>query len=356
MLDRVLTRPGFSVEREMSTMVSSGVESVRYAPHWTDVQPYRTIEDVPPSARSRFRVIEGVPTDFTVSDRVVGSAAVRGLRVLPVLTTAPHWAAKNPGDFGSPPAGTVNYARYARTMVHRYGPQGSFWSENPSTPRRPIRDWQVWNEPNLTASWNEPGFAAGYVRLLRAARRAILGADPNARIVLAGLANRSFEDLGKIYRQPGARRLFEVAAVHPYTARPIHVIYILKLIRRTMRRYGDRRKPLLITELSWPSSEGKLDEFPLATDEADQARRLRRVIPRLAHVRRRYRLHAFYWYTWVSEEKRKGGVFALGTAQTHRVGRLVGKPSYRAYRRSVLAIENCRRKTSSATRCAAHAR
>ena len=352
MLDRVLERPGFSVEREMSTMVSAGVESVRVVCNWSHIQRYRAVDDVPADERSRFRVIEGVPTDFTLSDRVVGSAAQRGLKVLPVLTTAPFWAAKNPGGFGSPPAGTANYARYALTMVRRYGPRGSFWRENPRIPKRPIRDWQVWNEPNLRAFWNEASFAADYVKLLRAGRRAILEADRGARIVLAGLANRSFEDLGKIYRQPGARRLFDVVAVHPYTVRPIDVPYIVKLVRRTMRHHGDARKPTVITEMSWPSSDGKLGEYPLSTNEANQARRLRKVIPLLVKVRRRYRLEGFYWYTWVSEEEPKGGVFAYsGLRRLTGSGRSVAKPSYRVYRRAVLGIERCRRKAGNATRC-----
>jgi hypothetical protein len=33
--------------------------------------------------------------------------------------------------------------------VKRYGVNGSFWSEHPSLPSKPITTWEVWNEPNL---------------------------------------------------------------------------------------------------------------------------------------------------------------------------------------------------------------
>ena len=120
-----------------------------------------------------------------------------------------------------------------------------------------------------------------------------------------------------------------------------------------MRRHGDSLKPTVITEMGWPSSEGQVDDFPLATNEAGQAARLRKVVPLLVRSRRRFRLEGFYWYTWVSEQERGNGVFAYsGLRGLRDSGRSVPKPSYRAFRRSALAIERCRRKTSNATRCA----
>ena len=79
--------------------------------------------------------------------------------------------------------------------------------------------WQIWNEPN-TSTWPIQPFAKTYVALVRAARTAISRVDPGAKVVLAGMPNYSWHDLETIYRVRGARRLFDVVAIHPYTAQP----------------------------------------------------------------------------------------------------------------------------------------
>ena len=53
------------------------------------------------------------------------------------------------------------YAAYARALVQRYGPDGSFWTGQHR--RQPIRQWQIWNEPNLMFFWPRP-FAEGTSR------------------------------------------------------------------------------------------------------------------------------------------------------------------------------------------------
>ncbi len=41
------------------------------------------------------------------------------------------------------------WKRFLTRAVRRYGPRGSFWAENPQLPKRPIRNWQIWNEANF---------------------------------------------------------------------------------------------------------------------------------------------------------------------------------------------------------------
>lgn len=351
MLDRENEVAGVDLDRETGTMARSGVESMRFAIQWIDQQPYPSFDAVPPEQRSRFTDVGGVPTDFSRSDRIVAAGANRRLALLPVVTAAPEWAAKYPGRRGSPPAGTANYAAFVAALVDRYGPRGSFWRDNPSVPRRPIRRWQVWNEPNLPAFWSDERFAPGYVALLRDARRAIKRRDRRAGIVLAGLSNRSWVDLRKIYRQPGVRRLFDTVAVHPYTARPSNVIRTLELVRRTMRAGRDRRKPVVLTELGWPSSEGKAKGFGFETTERNQARRLRKVLPLLSRARKRLRLRGFFYYTWISRENPSEPFNYAGLRRLTSSGRSVPKPVFRTYRRGALRLEGCARKSSIATRC-----
>ena len=97
-IDGPLTEPFFSLEREMPLIVGAGNESVRFVIYWSYSQPYRRFEDVPADRRAEFRDEGGIPTSWADSDRVVRAAARRRLKILPVVTEAPAWAAKRPGS------------------------------------------------------------------------------------------------------------------------------------------------------------------------------------------------------------------------------------------------------------------
>src|SRR5207248_3064683 len=93
----------------------------------------------------------------------------------------------------------------------------------------------------------------------------------------------------KIYKIRGARGLFDVVAVHPYTRKPQGVVEILSRIRQVMNAGGDRHKPILADEVSWPSSLSKThhtEGFDFATTEAGQAHNIAALLPMLARNRR----------------------------------------------------------------------
>ena len=166
----------------------------------------------------------------------------------------------------------------------------------------PIRAWQIWNEPNLTRYWTSQPFAKPYVKLLRASRRALRAADPGSRTILAGLPNESWIALRKIYKA-GGRGAFDAVALHPYTGRPRNVIKLIEFARREMRRFHDGRKPVWLTELSWPASQGKTGGAPgFVTTERGQASRLKLALSLLAKARKRLKIQRVVWYTWLSRE------------------------------------------------------
>ena len=141
-------------------------------------------------------------------DGVVLQAARRGLPVLPIVTGTPGWAAsRRRATRPRPPRDPALYADFLRTLVARYGPQGSLWAEHPEVAARPIRDWQIWNEPNLTRYWTPPrgqGFARGYVKLLRAARPALRAGRPAARAPSSpGCRTSRWIALRRIYKAGG---------------------------------------------------------------------------------------------------------------------------------------------------------
>ena len=257
--DGPMTDPAADVAGEWDRMARTGVRTVRLAFYWQQGQP------TTPAAVS-----------FGEYDRLVATAAQRGLKVLPVVLGSPQWVALDPRAGGaSPPSDPVAYGRFLQALVGRYGPRGSLWAEQPSLPRRPIRDWQIWNEPDYPGFWSLQPFAARYVGLLREARRALRAADPGARAILGGLTGESWDDLRRIYRA-GGRGTFDAVALHPYTAAPRNVVRIVRYARRVMRNHGDRAKPIWLTEMSFPAAQGRIEVGPgIDTDDARQARKLR---------------------------------------------------------------------------------
>jgi hypothetical protein len=350
MFDGPVMGPRVSLDRQLDLAVASGVESLRVAVDWSAMQPYRSAAELPAANRSQFQVVGGVPTRFSGLDRIVGAAARRGLTVLPVVQSSPSWDALRPGTPSSPPRSTAPFAAFMTALVNRYGARGTFWSSHHGLPRVPVTMWQIWNEPHLATYWTEQPFAPSYVRLLAAAHAAVKSADPGAKVVLAGLANYSWRYLADIYRVPGARRLFDIVAIHPYTAQPHGVITILQRSRAVMNRFGDSRKPMLATEITWPSSLHKAPpQFGVSTTESQQAERLRQLLPMLAAARGRLGLTGLYWYTWMGDETPRAKPYAFDFAGLLKYvsGTVAAKPALAVFKRGALAIEDCRRKTSA---------
>jgi hypothetical protein len=315
-VDGPVIEAGPEYAAEWSLMAGSGVSTVRVAFYWTQGQ----------------RLAPG-PVDFAVYDETVLAAAREDIAVLPVVFAAPRWARSDPDDAASPPRDPADYASFLTALVGRYGPQGSLWAEHPELAPRPIRAWQMWNEPNLSGYWSQQPFAKRYVALIKAARRALKAADPGSRAILAGLPN-GWAALGAIYRA-GGRNAFDVAAIHPYTARPKSVPRFLRAARRVMRRHGDRRKALWVTEVSWPAAKGKVrDPIGIATTERGQARRLALGLTALARARRSLRVARVYWYTWMSAESDESVFSWSGLRRLRSDGSVVSARSLKAFRRT----------------------
>ncbi|HEX8102403.1 MAG TPA: hypothetical protein VF533_07320 [Solirubrobacteraceae bacterium] len=337
---------------EWSLMAASGVENVRAAFYWSEAQPYRTLDEVPPDRRGAFRDVAGVPTDFAASDQVVAAAARRHLGVLPVVQRAPGWAREKPFDIASPPRDPATFAAFMRALVGRYGPQGSFWAERPELPRMVIHSWQIWNEPDLDLYWSRQPFQRSYVKVLRAAHRALHAADGRARTVLAGLPNESFKSLRRIYRA-GGKGAFDVIGLHPYTGKPSNVVKLVKLARKEARRAKDAKRPIWVTELSWPAATGRAHGPPgFTTTDKGQATRLRQAIPRLARERKRLRIGRVYWYTWLSEAR---GPSAFDFSGLRRLSpdrsKVASAPALAAFQFSAEELQGCAKSPEDATRC-----
>ena len=325
MADGPVFGPSANLDQEARLMRRAGAGTVRVAFYWADMQPQAD-----------------QPVTFAGSDRVVRAMAGANLSVLPILVRSPAWAAGGDTREGAVPDAAA-YATFVGAFVRRYGRRGTFWTENPGVRPMRLRRFQVWNEPDINRYLTPPAGKAWpetYVPLLRAARDAIKAEDPGAQVVAAGLTNKSWEDLDALYRA-GAGRLFDAAAIHPFSARVANVVKIVRLTRNVMRRRGDARKPLLLTEVSWSSGKGQSTfNYGWETTERGQAAKVREALTALARERTRLRIGAVYWYTWLSPATGDDESFSYSGLRKLRGGRAVSKPAYGAFRSTVKRLRS----------------
>jgi hypothetical protein len=239
--------------------------------------------------------------DFTQLDGVVAAAAEHGIRVLPFISGTPAWLSP---DQARPPlwsaAARAAWSGFLRALVERYGPGGSLWAEGSPQPR-PIRDWQIWNEPNFRLFWHPHPSPRAYARLLELAASAIRGRDPGARIVLAGVAPVGggwlpWVFLRHLYRVPGVKADFDVAAVHPYAVTVQSMSEQIELARSAMDAAGDRGTPLLVSELGVASTGAIPSAFVKGL--GGQASFLQRAFGVLLAKRRAWHLAGVDWFSW----------------------------------------------------------
>ncbi|MFN8448346.1 MAG: hypothetical protein U0521_07085 [Anaerolineae bacterium] len=179
------------------------------------------------------------------------------LKLVAVLINAPGWARASEHP-NAPPTDPADFARFAAAFAARYGAT--------------IDEYQVWDEPNLTASWGgAPPRPVDYLALLRAAYPAIHGADANATVIAAALApttEQGPENIGDIrYLQDlyalGAAPYFDAAAAKPYgfntspddrTVREDTLNFSrIVVLREVMAQNGDGAKALWASAFGWNS-------------------------------------------------------------------------------------------------------
>jgi hypothetical protein len=267
-------------------------------------------------------------------DWQVAEHARRGISVLPVLIKTIEVDGPAPGDHGVRPVAKSElgmWEKFAATLAMRFGPGGTFWSDNADLPYMPIRAWEIWNEPNLAPFWAGPdGPRPSAVRYRRILRRAFIGlrtVDPRARVVFGGMAFPGNMDhsknvdwrefMSKVLdgRNPPQRArnrcLVDAVSIHPYDEsvggamdRVRDVYDFLERRNMTGKNRERRDAQIWITELGWavpvpghwppPEGGGRLT----IDSEEQQAARVRRVVEELAQRRGNLRIGPLYWYAY----------------------------------------------------------
>ena len=203
--------------------------------------------------------------DWAFDDRIAGALAAHGLRWLPIIDYSAVWAQSLPGRDHSPPTSDVDYAAYAAAVAARYGQGGSFWRAHPGLTALPVRELEIWNEPDSRLFWIPAPDAARYALLYAAARDAIHAVDPGARVLVGGLTDEPTFLPAMLAADPSVRRRIDAVAIHPYGATPAAVLARVAEARRVLDALGLVTVPLYVTEFGWTTSPpGTLDWLPRA--------------------------------------------------------------------------------------------
>ncbi|HMJ72211.1 MAG TPA: glycosyl hydrolase [Solirubrobacterales bacterium] len=284
----------------LQRLKAGGVDSIRVPISWASVQPVR-----------------GGLWNWSDADSFFAAAAAAHLTVLPFLSTAPSWAVPVDRRFGSSAFLPVRsgkqrseWKQFVTQAVLRYGPNGTFWSENPTLPQRPIRTWQIWNEPNFKYFVARPD-PAEYGKLVKLSNAAIKAVDPGAQVILGGLFARPIEAtfhknppqayfasdfLEQMYKStPGIASKFQGYALHPYTGSWKNLTSRIEEVRRVLKRNHDPGKGLWITEMGW-SSEPPQPHNSFAKGRAGQARELNGAFKLLTANQRNWHVQSIYWF------------------------------------------------------------
>lgn len=287
---------------------AGGVDSVRIPITWNNIQP-----------------VAGLAPNWSGVDGFVGGAALAGVDVLPFVYDTPSWVVPRVAVPGS--RGTVSAPRtlpvkrgaqraawkaFLQQVVLRYGPQGSFWAENPAIPRRPIRTWQIWNEQNFKYFVVRPN-PVDYGKLLNVSYAALRSVDTGAKIILGGMfahpnearfkvrppqAYFATDFLERLYEAfPGIKAKFIGAALHPYTGKYQNLTPEIEEFRRVMKEHGDAGKGLWITEVTWSSQPPDPLHNSFAKGPRGQVKQLSGAFRLFERWQAKWRLKRIYWFS-----------------------------------------------------------
>ncbi len=196
-----------------------------------------------------------------------------GMNLIVTISGNPDWAAESRQGPLYEPIGVNHYVDFIAAAAERY--DGDGYNDAPGSPV--VNYWEIYNEPDRglgntgpsKMGWGDDGDK--YAALLQAIYPVVRAANPNAKIVMGGLAYDWFEDQGGPHVREflddvltaGGGDYFDVMNYHVYPIFWRSWVYpespgLLEktiFIKNKLASYGYPNKPILITEASWHSND-----------------------------------------------------------------------------------------------------
>jgi hypothetical protein len=272
---------------EVERMGQGDVGVLRVIFRWSQIEPAKTSS----------------PTyDWRRYDPLIRAAGKERLTVLPIIVGTPDWAPHVGEGWPEDPESLAHYQAFLQAVLRRYGRRGDFWDENPELRHTPIKDLQIWNEPN------RPLFSPGgdvapkkYAAFLKLSDRVIKGVDRKARTVIAGMPERTttsrplYKYLRQMYEVRKVEKAFDVMCLHPYGRDEEGVEGAITRMRRFLKKHDNAKRELWITEVGWGSG-GASSDFTKTPEK--QASLLQKTFKLLGKKQKKYRLGSVIWFSW----------------------------------------------------------
>jgi hypothetical protein len=317
---------------EFQQMKRNGGDAFRIQVLWRAVEPERPMDIYGQKVRTY---------DFSRSDAEMRNLVAAGLTPHVTLIGSPGWV----GSFATSPLqskeGREGWPAYVAAVVKRYGPDGSFWRENPLLPVTPPDIYQIWNEPNSQIAYEPAANPREYAKLFKLAAFQIDRHDPRAKVIPGGMfGTPQLEDslyawpfIDKFLSVRGVPRYVDGVAVHPYAKGLRGVKYQVRKVRSTVFKAGFRKMPLYITELGWSSEEPNGNIFYKGVK--GQAKAVKRALGLIMKNRRKWRLKRVLWFTWSDVTRQQAWSSGCGFCQKMGLVNtdLAAKPALASWRK-----------------------
>jgi streptogramin lyase len=298
MRDYDATLPPFGVQMYGSVnsagfpqMVQAGVKWVRIPVSWSEIEPVNT-----------------TPGNYqwASTDMSVQTATDSGVHLIMYIDSNPTWAAQWPSGPVHDPA---DLQEFVHALVARYSQ---------------VDYWEFYNEPDSLYRFALNG--AGYAAMLQSVYPVVKSANPNAQVVMGGLALDWFIDMNGTFDRHFLRDVlqncsgpcFDVANFHYYPywratweSYGHDVIGKAAYVRQQLATYGYSR-PIICTEASWASGGVNWGSVELQA----------RYVPKLYVRGFAAGLPVVNWFAWIDTDSTYSGLLGPG---------LVPRPSYTAY-------------------------
>ncbi|MDI3339519.1 MAG: cellulase family glycosylhydrolase [Sphaerobacter sp.] len=238
--------------------------------------------------QAQWRQLEPAPGQYDPLplDRVVGTAAQNGLKVLVSVVKSPDWAGAN----GGIPEDPTRFEALMRFLAARY--------------RGRVHAWEIWNEQNLAHEMGGYVDIERYVHLLKAGYTGVKASDPSAIVVFGGLTPTGVTDpriaiddvayLQQIYAYNNGevKRYYDVLGAHPgsnnnppdtlwpekpgpgpnWRDHPSFYFRRIEQLRQVMIDHGEAGKQIWLTEFGWTTAnQAPGYEYGQQNSEGDQA-------------------------------------------------------------------------------------
>lgn len=244
------------------------------------------------------------PWYWGYTDPIVRGTAEAGIDLIPLVYGAPPWVSKKLNQTVLKGEAKRGWNELLIALVQRYGPNGSFWAENPYVPYRPVRIWQIWNEPNSITWWGPRPKPSEYAKVLIRSAKTIHSVDPDAQIMSAGVVAKPTNAhaipgkkyLSELFSNRGAVAATDIVAYHPFAASVSGVRKQLAIARSTLRRRGAGATPIWVTEVGWGSKGPK--DASLIKSPAAQNQTLRDLMAMAISDQQSLGLGRLLWYQW----------------------------------------------------------